>query len=48
MDAIRDVEVTEVAVDVDDMVVVPVDNDAAPVADVRLKDVETVVVDVLE
>uniref|UniRef100_A0A0B7BEL0 Uncharacterized protein n=1 Tax=Arion vulgaris TaxID=1028688 RepID=A0A0B7BEL0_9EUPU len=48
MDAIRDVGVMDVAVDVDDMVVVPVDSEAALVTDGRLKVVETVVTDVFE
>lgn len=48
MDAIREVDVMDVAVDVDDMVVVPVESEVVLVADGRLSDVETAVADVLE
>lgn len=47
--AIRDVVMIDVAVDVDNTVVVPVDNDGAVlVADGRLRDVEAVVAGVPE
>ena len=47
MEAILDVEVIDVAVDVDEMVVVPVDKDAVLVADGKVMVVATVVVAVL-
>jgi hypothetical protein len=43
IEAIREVDVMDVAVDVDEMVVVPVESEAVLVADGRLKAVETVV-----
>uniref|UniRef100_A0A0B7BFZ0 Uncharacterized protein n=1 Tax=Arion vulgaris TaxID=1028688 RepID=A0A0B7BFZ0_9EUPU len=47
-DDIRDGDVMDAAVDVDDVVVVPVDSKAVLVADGRFKDEATVVTDVLE
>lgn len=48
IDAIRDVDVTEVAVDVDEIVDVPEESDAAVVVDGRLREADTGTVDVLE
>ena len=47
IDAIREVEVIEVAVDVDEMVDVPDESDAAVVVDGKLSEAEAEVVDVL-